>query len=161
MGGGDLTVWAVLFLLLFGGSLIKAIIKWRAHKREEAQKPVTERGQYTFWEELKKSFEDMMAQREQPEIVIEEEEEEPYLERPKRIKVRVTAPPTGLAAEAEQPTEDERRVKLTAYAKPPPGKRHRKLKLSEILPKNELQRAVVMSEILGPPRAKRRTHRLF
>ncbi len=160
MGGGDMTVWAVLFLLLFGGSLIKAIIKWRAHKREEAQKPVTEREQYTFWEELKKSFKDMMAQQEQPEIIIEEEEE-PYLERPKRIKVRMTVPPTGLEAEAEQLAEEEGRVKLTAYAKPPPEKRRRKLKLSEILPKDELQRAVVMSEILGPPRAKRRTHRLF
>ncbi len=159
MGGGDLTIWAILFLLLFGGSLIKAIIKWRAHKREEAQKPVTERKKYTFRKELKKAFEDMMSQQEEPEIIIEEEE--PHPRRPKRIKVKVVTPPTGLEAEAEESIEEEGRVKLTAYAVPPPKKRRRKLKLSEILPKDDLQRAVVMSEILGPPRAKRRTHRLF
>ncbi len=159
MGGGDLTVWAILFLLLFGGSLIKAVIKWRAHKREEAQKPVTERKKFTFRGELKKAFEDMMAQQGEPEIIIEEEEE-PHPRRPKRIKVQVTTSPTGLEAEAEESTEEEGRVKLTAYAVPP-KKRRRRLKLSEILPKDDLQRAVVMSEILGPPRAKRRTHRLF
>ncbi|MFQ5862861.1 MAG: hypothetical protein ACE5IC_07030 [Candidatus Brocadiales bacterium] len=151
----DLIIWALLFLLLFGGSIIKAFLRWRVERREEAKKPLTERKRHTFREELKKTLEEMMVKEEGPEIVIEEI---PHRKRARRLKVREEPPAPG----PQGPTAPTRRVKLTSLAEPPkPKTRHEKVPLSERLPKDELQKAIVMSEILGPPRSRRRTHRLF
>ncbi|MEE9558697.1 MAG: hypothetical protein V3V94_04340 [Candidatus Brocadiales bacterium] len=154
--GGDLIIWAVLFLLLFGGSLIKAFFKWRAWQREEIQKPVAERESHSFFEELKKALKDVMVEGEGPVIVSEEEGEEPYRFRIERAEMGEEPPePEGLP-EAERGFE---RVHLGEISRQ--EDLHKKVPLSEVLPRNNLQRAVVMSEVLGPPRSKRRTHRLF
>jgi hypothetical protein len=154
--GGDLIIWAVLFLLLFGGSLIKAFFKWRAWQREDVQKPVDERESHSFFEELKKALKDVMVEGEGPVIVSEEEGEEPYRFRVRHVEVGEEPPePEGLP-------EAERRIRRASLEEvSEPEDLHKKVPLSEILPRDDLQRAVVMSEVLGPPRSKRRTHRLF
>ncbi len=155
--GADLIIWAVLFLLLFGGSLIKAFFKWRAWQRKEAQKPVAERERHPFFEELKKSLKDVMVEGEGPVIVSEEGGEEPYRFRVRRVEVGGEEPPEpeGLPG-AERGFE---RVHLGEISRQ--EDLHKKVPLSEILPKDDLRRAVVMSEVLGPARSKRRSHRLF
>lgn len=154
--GIDLIIWAVLFLLLFGGSLIKAFLRWRAEQREEAKKPLLERKRHSFMEELKKTLEGMLTE-EGPEIVIEEV---PERRRPKRRRVREEAPIP--VAKPEERVVQPKRVRLTPLTEPPkPKTLPRKIPLSEILPEDELHRAIVMSEVLGPPRSRRRSHRLF
>ncbi len=154
--GADLIIWAVLFLLLFGGSLIKAFFKWRAWQREDVQKPVAERESHSFFEELKKALKDVMVEEEGPVIVSEEESEEPYRFRVRHVETGEEPPePEGLP-EAERGFE---RVHLSEVSRPKDLRK--KVPLSELLPRDDLQRAVVMSEVLGPPRSKRRSHRLF
>ena len=154
--GTDLIIWAVLFLLLFGGSLIKAFFKWRAWQREDVQKPVAERESHSFFEELKKALKDVMVEEEGPVIVSEEEGEEPYRFRVRHVETGEEPPePEGLP-EAERGFEQ---VHLGEVSRP--KDLHKKVLLSELLPRDDLQRAVVMSEVLGPPRSKRRSHRLF
>jgi hypothetical protein len=144
-----------LFLLLFGGSLIKAFFKWRAWQRGEAQKPVAERERHSFFEELKKALKDVMVEEGGP-VIVSEEGEEPYRFRTRRIEVgEEPSGPEGLP-EAERGIG---RVSLGEISRP--EDLHKKVPLSEILPKDDLQRAVVMSEVLGPARSKRRSHRLF
>ncbi len=158
--GVDLIVWAVLFLLLFGGSLIKAFIKWRASQREEAQKPVDEREPHSFLEELKRSLKDVMVEEEGPVIVSEEEREEPPRRRIRRFEV--SEEPQPVAPEPEAFPEAKRGVRRVSLGRISRQEDlHKKVPLSEVLPKDDLQRAVVMSEVLGPPRSKRRSHRLF
>lgn len=156
--GIDLIIWAVLFMLLFGGSLIKAFLKWRAEQRTEAKKPLPERKRHTFMEELRKALEGMMVEGEGPEIVIEEV---PQRRRVRRLKVR-EEPPPPTEPRFEEPAAPKRRVTLTPAAEVPrPKAKPGTVSLSEILPKDELQKAIVMSEVLGPPRSRRRSHRLF
>lgn len=153
----DPIVWAVLFVLLFGGSLIKAFFRWRAGRREEARKPVTERKRHTFMEELKKVLETMMAEEEGPEIVTEERPPQPI--RVKRVKVKEEQPIP--APKPKKPVEQKRLGLTPIIDVHEPKVRPRAVSLSERLPKDDLQRAIVMSEILGPPRSRRRSHRLF
>ena len=153
--GMDLIIWAVLLLLLFGANLIKVFLRWRAGQREETRKPVAEREQHTFMGELKKSLEEIMPQQEEPEIIVEEmppEWEEEY------VKVKAALPPPP---GPKVPVKDGGRVTLTPLEAALSFRERKKVSLSEMLPKDKLQRAIVLSEILGPPRAKRRTHRLF
>ncbi|MCQ4574002.1 MAG: hypothetical protein NOU37_01975 [Candidatus Brocadiales bacterium] len=153
--GIDLIIWAVLLLLLFGANLIKTFLKWRAGQRKEARKPVADRERHTFMEELKKTLKKMMPQQEGPEIIVEEappEWEEEYVE-------GEAVPPYPPVPKS--PVKDEGRVTLTPLDTVLSFRERKKVSLSEMLPKDKLQRAIVMSEILGPPRAKRRTHRLF
>ena len=154
--GVDLIVWAVLFLLLFGGSLIKAFLKWRVSQREETRKPVAEREPHSFLEELKKALKDVMVEEEGPVIVSEEEREEPRRLRMRRVEVSEEPQPVAPEPEAERGVG---RVSLGEISRQ--EDLHKKVPLSEVLPRNNLQRAVVMSEVLGPPRSKRRSHRLF
>ncbi len=154
--GADLIIWAVLFLLLFGGSLVKAFFKWRAWQRKEAQKPAAERERHSFFEELKKALKDVMVEEEGPVIVSEEEGEEPYRLRVRRAEVGEGPPGLEGLPEAERGIG---RVHLGEVSRP--KDLHKKVPLSEILPKDDLRRAVVMSEVLGPARSKRRSHRLF
>ncbi|OHB94661.1 MAG: hypothetical protein A3I59_09185 [Planctomycetes bacterium RIFCSPLOWO2_02_FULL_50_16] len=153
----DLIIWAVLFLLLFGGSLIKAFFRWRTEQREEARKPVTERKRHTFVEELKKALEGMMVGEEGPEIVTEERP--PQHIRIKRVKVKEAQPPP--APKPQKPAERRILEPLPIIDVHEPKVRHKVVSLPDRLPKDDLQRAIVMSEILGPPRSKRRSHRLF
>ncbi len=166
--GIDLIVWAVLFLLLFGGSLIKAFLRWRVDKREEAKKPVTERKPHTFMKELKKTLEGIMVEKGGPEIITEEEEEEEEEEEPHRVRIRRVRmeeeeeEPLPSAPEPARPVGRIKRARLAPLSEiHEPKERHRKVPLSEILPKDELKKAIIMSEVLGPPRAKRRSYRLF
>ena len=153
--GGDLIIWAVLFLLLFGGSLIKAFFKWRAWQREDVQRPVAERESHSFFEELKKALKDVMVEGEGPVIVSEEEGEEPYRFRVRHVEGEEPPEPEGLPEAERGPG----RVQLGEISRQ--EDLHKEVPLSEVLPRDDLQRAVVMSEVLGPPRSKRRTHRLF
>ncbi|HHT9155047.1 MAG TPA: hypothetical protein ACFYD5_04455 [Candidatus Tripitaka sp. YC43] len=165
----NLIIWLVFLLLLFGGSLIKWLIRRFSKGTALGQKegegmeeaiPQEGRGTLqrptTLMEEFKKMLEGMVLE-ERPEIVIVEER--PTKRRPKHLKMKVPkeSPPVS------QPI-------LTGGAGPqPPGVSavHEvtlplpKAPLVKTLPRDELQKAVVLSEILGPPRARRRHYRLF
>jgi len=159
----NLIIWLVFLLLLFGGSLIKWLIRRFSkgtalgQNEGEGKEEVTPQERpSTLMEEFKKMLEGMVLE-ERPEIVIVEER--PTKRRPKHLKMKVPkeSPPVS------QPI-------LTGGAGPqPPGvsAAHEitlplpKAPLVKTLPRDELQKAVVLSEILGPPRARRRHYRLF
>jgi hypothetical protein len=145
----DLIIWLVFFLLLFGGSLAKWLIR-RFSRKEEAtpqEKPLT------FMEEFKKMLEGMVLEG-RPEIVIVGER--PPKKRLKHVKAKAPKEVPSEVKPVLRPTPEQVETKEAIRVVRPPG-----VPLSEILPKDELQRAIVMSEILGPPRAKRRHYRLF
>ncbi|HHT9139282.1 MAG TPA: hypothetical protein ACFYEA_01560 [Candidatus Tripitaka californicus] len=171
----DLIIWLVFLLLLFGGSLIKWLIRrfskgsvlgqGEGEGKEEAA-PQEGRGTLqrapTLMEEFKKMLEGMVLE-ERPEIVIVEER--PTKRRPKHLKMKVPkeSPPVS------QPILTGGAGLLPTAVPLPPGvsTAHEvtlplpKAPLVKTLPRDELQKAVVLSEILGPPRARRRHYRLF
>ena len=164
----NLIIWLVFLLLLFGGSLIKWLIRrfskgsvlgqGEGEGREEAaprERPST------LMEEFKKMLEGMVLE-ERPEIVIAEERPPKGRQRHRRTKVPKEAIPTPLMP---APVRSLERGREGAKEEPPaihevtsplPG-----APLVRVLSRNELQKAVVLSEILGPPRARRRHYRLF
>ena len=170
----NLIIWLVFLLLLFGGSLIKWLIRrfskgsvlgqGEGEGREEAA-PQEGRGTLqrapTLMEEFKKMLEGMVLE-ERPEIVIAEERPPKGRQRHRRTKVPKEAIPTPLMP---APVRSLERGREGAKEEPPaihevtsplPG-----APLVRVLSRNELQKAVVLSEILGPPRARRRHYRLF
>ena len=99
----------------------------------------------------------MMVGEEGPEIVTEERP--PQHIRIKRVKVKEAQPPP--APKPQKPAERRILEPLPIIDVHEPKVRHKVVSLPDRLPKDDLQRAIVMSEILGPPRSKRRSHRLF
>lgn len=165
----DLIIWLVFLLLLFGGSLIKWLIrrfsKGTALGQDEGEgrEEVASRERpSTLMEEFKKMFEGMVLE-ERPEIVIVEERPPKGRQRHRRTKVPKESPPVS------QPILTGGAGPLPTAGPQPPGvsTAHEitlplpKAPLVKTLPRDELQKAVVLSEILGPPRARRRHYRLF
>ncbi|MFN3466495.1 MAG: hypothetical protein ACK4WF_02205, partial [Candidatus Brocadiales bacterium] len=145
----DLIIWLVFLLLLFGGSLVK----WLIHRfgRKKSSPELAEGGEETtpqeksptFMEEFKKMLEGMVLE-ERPEIVIVEER--PHKRRPKHLKARV---PKETAPVPQPVVKKEELITAPEVTLPMP-----RAPLVKVLSRDELQRAVVMSEILGPPRAR-------
>ncbi len=157
----DLIIWLVFLLLLFGGSLVKWLIR-RFGRKESApiggegeRETVTQGKPPTFMEEFKKMLEGVVVEG-RPEIVIVEER--PTRKRLKRLKVKVpkeiTQPVLRPAPELEEGKEEGLPVPEVTVPVP-------KAPLAGVMSRDELQKAVIMSEILGPPRARRRHYRLF
>lgn len=164
----NLVIWLVFLLLLFGGSLIKWLIrrfsKGPALGQDEGEgmeEAAPRERPSTFMEEFKKMFEGMVLE-ERPEIVIVEERPPKGRQRHRRMKVPKEAIPTSLMpAPVRSPERGRERAKeeppaIHEVTLPLP-----KAPLVKTLPRDELQKAVVLSEILGPPRARRRHYRLF
>ncbi|HHT9153275.1 MAG TPA: hypothetical protein ACFYEM_07090 [Candidatus Hypogeohydataceae bacterium YC40] len=149
----DVIIWLIVFLLLFGGSLIKWLIHKYGRKREE--EAASQERPPTFMEEFKKMLEGMVLE-ERPEIIIVEEKPKKKA-KPVKIKAPKEAP---LEAKVLRPAPERREGKEEIPTTVPTAPLPR-ASLSQALPKDELQKAVIMSEILGPPRAKRRHFRLF
>lgn len=165
----NLIIWLVFLLLLFGGSLIKWLIRRFSkgttldqNEGEGREEAAPQERPSTLMEEFKKMLEGMVLE-ERPEIVIVEER--PTKRRPKHLKMKV---PKG-SPPVSQPISTEGAGPLPTVGPQPPGvsATHEvtlplpKAPLVKTLPRDELQKAVVLSEILGPPRARRRHYRLF
>lgn len=150
----DLIIWLVFLLLLFGGTLIRWIINRFGRRKEEEAAPQGETP--TFMEEFKKLLQGMVLE-ERPEIVIVEER--PHKKRAKPVKVRAPRGFPPIHKEGEKPAAEgkilAREVATVQEVSAPP------VSFIQILPKDELQKTIVLSEVLGPPRARRRHYRLF
>jgi hypothetical protein len=160
----NLIIWLVFLLLLFGGSLIKWLIRRfskgtalgqdEGEGREEA---ASQERPSTLMEEFKKMFEGMVLE-ERPEIVVVEERYPKRRQKHLRRIPKETAPtPQPVPKPALGRGEGEERLPAVSEVTPPAPK----ALSSKVLSRNELQKAVVLSEILGPPRARRRHYRLF
>ncbi len=142
----DLIIWLVLFLLLFGGSLIKWLIRRLSWKKEEAapqEKPPS------LIEEFKKMIEGVVIEEEPELVIVEERPPRKRLRKSARVKavVKETLPVIKpISKEEEKPPTLQEAPAPTPYTG---------------LTGQELRKAVIMSEILGPPKANRRHHRLF
>jgi hypothetical protein len=148
----DLIIWLVFLLLLFGGTAVKWLIH-RFGRRKEEEATVQERPA-TLMEEFKKMLEGMVLE-ERPEIVIVEER--PQRRRVKPVRGRVA--PETIPRKEEKPKIPEVSVPKKEAEPTAPMISAPKASFWQSLPKDELQKAVVLSEILGQPRARRR-HRL-
>ncbi|MDI6761138.1 MAG: hypothetical protein QMD05_09975 [Candidatus Brocadiaceae bacterium] len=164
----NLIIWLVFLLLLFGGSLIKWLIRRFSkgavlgqNEGEGKEEAAPQERPSTFMEEFKKMLEGMVLE-ERPEIVIAEERPPKGRQRHRRMKVPKEAIPASLIP---APVRSPERGREGAKEEPPATHEVTlplpKAPLVKTLPRDELQKAVVLSEILGPPRARRRHHRLF
>ncbi|MDO8137512.1 MAG: hypothetical protein Q6354_07710 [Candidatus Brocadiales bacterium] len=149
----DVIIWALLLLLLFLGTIVKWFFKRGIERRREGGEAKGEGP--SLMDELRKVLEGLVVE-ERPEIIIERERPP---RRPRRTRVKEAAParvPPTPKKEARPALFPEKPLEAPTAKAPP-----RPIFPAGALPKNELQRAVILGEVLGPPRARRRHYRLF
>ena len=149
----DVIIWALLLLLLFLGTIVKWFVK-RGMERRQAGGEAKGEGP-SLMDELRKILEGLVVE-ERPEIIVERERPP---RRPRRMKGKEAVP-------TRVPPTPKKEVRPALFPEKPPEKLPEKALPRPILPagalpQNELQRAVILGEVLGPPRAKRRHYRLF
>jgi hypothetical protein len=156
--GFEQLIWAVLILIFL---VVSALKNFQKQKKRTGSKPVptkeTPKRRPKSDEEVRGFFEELMGierPKERPPIRYETEEAVPPVapKRPKRkprFEEEPSEVPKGLL------------VQLRGLETPPPSEEPKTVKRPVILPKGGLRNAIILSEIIGPPIAKRKTHRLF
>lgn len=141
-------IWAIVILIFIVAGALKNL---RKKQQGTNPIPVPEKKPKSN-DELRRFLEELMGIKRHEEepapapVILKEPKKKP---RPKIIKEELPEVPKGRLIHLEglktQP----------AHEAPKPSEK-------PIAPlRNELRRAIILSEILGPPLAKRRTHRLF
>ncbi|HHT9126387.1 MAG TPA: hypothetical protein ACFYD6_11295 [Candidatus Brocadiia bacterium] len=167
--GFEQLIWVIVLLIFVVASALKSLRKKRPEaKPAPAREKEVRRTSFSPPKEKPKSNEELRRFLEEL-MGIERPKEEP----PVRHETEETAPPVVLKQPKKRPKpktiieEEPQEVTkgtlvqlegLKAQSLPEVSK---PLEHPIVPPKNELKRAIILSEIIGPPISKRKTHRLF
>lgn len=159
--GIEQLIWAFLILMFLIVSALKNLQKQK--KRQEAKaKPIPTREAPRKKPKSDKTLQDFLEDlmgierpKKRPPIRYEPEEPAPtiVLEQPKEEPIL-----------EEEPSEGTKGILVHLEGLKTPQSSFEVTKTLEhpvLLPKKDLKRMVILSEIIGPPIAKRKTHRLF
>lgn len=152
--GLEQLLWAVLILIFL---VISALKNLQKQKKRAGTKPIpareTPRRRPKSDEELRGFLEELMGiERPKEKPPIRRETEEIALKQPKKKPIIKEALP-----EVSKGTL----VQLEGLKTPLPSEVPKTVEHPAIIPKKDLKRMIILSEIIGPPIAKRKTHRLF
>lgn len=152
--GFEQLIWAFLIIMFLVLSIIKSMKQQQRAKTAATQKPAQRRRPRSP-DDVERFLEELMGverPREKPPIRYEEEEETARPRRPKPEPIVQEAPAEVARGGLGQLEGFEE------YPVPePPSAEEQPVKK----PKYDLKKAIIFSEIIGPPISKRKTHRLF
>ncbi len=176
--GIEQLIWAVLILLFL---IISALKNLQKQKKRTGTKPIptreTPEGRPKSDEELRDFLEDLMGverPKKRPPIRHETEEPAPPVvleepsEGPQGTLVHLEGLKTHPVVLKEPKIEEEpygetqgTLVHLKGLKTQPLSEVPTPVERPSVVPKTDLKKMIIFSEIIGPPIAKRRTHRLF
>ncbi len=159
--GLEQLIWAIVILIFIVASALKNLRKKRPGAKP-IPTPEPSKGRPKSDDDLRRFLEELMGierPKEEPPIRVETEEAAPpvILKRPKKKP----KPEPKIVKEEPVEVTRSRLVQLEGMKTQPSTEVPKPLERPVTPPKSELKRAIILSEIIGPPLAKRKTHRLF
>ncbi len=156
--GMEQLVWAIIFIVFIIITALKNKARKRPKTTTERTREAEERPKVqerTLGKYLENLF-GVETSEGRPQIIEEEEEPEPLIEQvrpePEKEKSKIGEFVSPLTKRFEKGEGAYGHKKKVAYQSKHPW---------DILAKKDLKRAIILSEIIGPPISKRKGHRLF